>query len=181
MKFLLISVIRFALRFIVPFILPFILPFAKDVDDKVNPKDQLIVPRKQLPKIFKWLETPDEKLPGGLYESTVADIYDKWGWFIASWYWLGWRNVAFGLAWSALGKPATNYMVHLSAEEQKAQGIYEKKTYFLGLVLITGYAVYRDWYNVYTPKEYITENGQQVLKPTFWAVQRISLRFADQD
>ena len=181
MKFLFISVIRFALRFIVPIILPFILCFSTGVTDNVNPKNQLVVPRRKLPDMFKWLETPDEKLPGGMYESTVADIYDKWGWFIASWYWLGFRNVAHHIAWKFLGKPATNYMVHLSAEEQQGQGIYEKKTYFLGLVLITGYAVYQDWYNVFTPKEYTEVNGQQVLKPTFWAVQRVSLRFANQD
>lgn len=181
MKFLLISVIRFALRFIVPFILLLILPFSKSVEDKVNPKEQLVVPRRKLPDMFKWLETPDEKLPGGMYESTVADIYDKWGWFIASWYWLGWRNVAFGLAWEFLGKPASNYMVNLSQWEKKEEGIYERRTHFLGLVLITGYAVYRDRYNIFTPKTYTEVNGQQVLKPTFWAVQRVSLRFANQD
>lgn len=56
--------------------------------------------RHHLPAWASWLDTPDQMLPGDLSIPTVRSIYDRWGWFICSWYWLGWRNPAQGLAWS---------------------------------------------------------------------------------
>jgi hypothetical protein len=45
---------------------------------------------------WAWYDTPDEPDLIGLYEPSVALIYARYGWFIACWYWFGWRNRAHG-------------------------------------------------------------------------------------
>lgn len=57
------------------------------------------VQRYRLPSWLAWAETPDEHLPGGLYEPTVAKIYNRFGWVVCSLYWLLLRNVGQGLLW----------------------------------------------------------------------------------
>ena len=52
----------------------------------------------RLPKVFAWMETPDNRLPGDLNEPTVKAIYDRCGFYLTSVYWLGWRNKAYGLS-----------------------------------------------------------------------------------
>ena len=45
--------------------------------------------------IWKWFDIPDE--PGiGLYEPTVAAIYNKFGWWVTVYYQLAFRNVGHG-------------------------------------------------------------------------------------
>lgn len=56
--------------------------------------------RYRLPKWFKWMETPDEDLAGGMYEPTVKKIYDKFGTYWCSVYWIGLRNQAQGFLWN---------------------------------------------------------------------------------
>lgn len=51
----------------------------------------------RLPFVFRWMETPDDPLPGGQYEPTVKRIYDKFGEYVGNVYWL-WRNRAYRLA-----------------------------------------------------------------------------------
>ena len=51
----------------------------------------------RLPWGFRWMETPDDPLPGGTYEPTVARIYERWGFYWGSVYWLM-RNRAYRLA-----------------------------------------------------------------------------------
>lgn len=65
--------------------------------------------RGDLPDWLYWLSTPDERLPGGLYEPAHKAVFDKWGKVVASWYWLGVRNRMMGLGHS-LGIPATEYI-----------------------------------------------------------------------
>lgn len=46
----------------------------------------------------RWIETPDDKyLPAGLYEADQRRLYERFGLFLASWYWLGVRNRAYGV------------------------------------------------------------------------------------
>ena len=86
------------------------LPFA--TWDKTPTGDQWGVGsiiRGDLPKWATFLSTPDERLPGGLYESTVASVYDKYGKWITSLYWLGVRNCLMGLA-VAWGQRTSDYI-----------------------------------------------------------------------
>lgn len=46
---------------------------------------------------WKWLLTPDVELPGDLSIPAVKSIYDRWGAFVTSWYWLAIRNRWHGL------------------------------------------------------------------------------------
>jgi hypothetical protein len=46
---------------------------------------------------WKWLMTPDVDLPGDLTVPAVKDVYDRYGSFLCSWYWLGFRNRWHGL------------------------------------------------------------------------------------
>lgn len=100
-KHMLIVILHFFLRFVVPFIVPIALLFAKKSDKLTSHYGQdPDVQRYKLPKLFTWLETPDEDLAGGLYEPTVKKIYNKFGWYICSWYWIGIRNQCQGLLWT---------------------------------------------------------------------------------
>lgn len=69
------------LAFLYKFVAPFVVPF-------------LII--KKSPPL--WATTPDDmKIPQGLYEPTVKKIYDRFGWFVSAWYWLGFRNAGHGI------------------------------------------------------------------------------------
>lgn len=57
------------------------------------------IQRYKLPSIFSWMSTPDEDLAGGMYEPTVKKIYEKFGAYICSVYWIGLRNQAQGFLW----------------------------------------------------------------------------------
>lgn len=76
----LIKLAELAQIILVPFVVPFV--------DKYSGR---------LPFGFRWMETPDDPLPGGQYEPTVKRIYDKFGEYIGNVYWL-WRNRAYRLS-----------------------------------------------------------------------------------
>lgn len=84
-------------RLAAPFVVPFMLRKAVKTDVITSHHAQPNIQRYRLPKKWEWVETPDEHLPGGMYEPTVAKLYKRFGWFITSWYWLGLRNVGQGL------------------------------------------------------------------------------------
>lgn len=84
-------------RLAAPFVVPFMLRKAEKTDVITSHHDQPNIQRYRLPAKWAWVETPDEHLPGGMYEPTVAKLYKSFGWFITSWYWLGLRNVGQGL------------------------------------------------------------------------------------
>jgi len=65
------------------------------------------VPRGYLQWPFCWLDTPDEPLPGGMYEPAVKSFYHAYGWYWSAVFWL-WRNRAFALAFH-FGRPAKDY------------------------------------------------------------------------
>lgn len=62
-----------------------------------------------LPKPFRWMETPDNPLPGDLREPLVRKVYERFGFYLCSVYWLGWRNRAYGLSMRLAFRP-TKYM-----------------------------------------------------------------------
>lgn len=51
-----------------------------------------------LPRWLAWLNTPDDPGPSqGMYEPQVLAVYNRFGWYVKTWYWLGWRNQLYGL------------------------------------------------------------------------------------
>lgn len=74
--------------------------FIKKTNRKTSHYGQDVsVQRYELPTIFSWMSTPDEDLAGGMYEPTVKKIYDKFGTYLCSVYWIGLRNQAQGFLW----------------------------------------------------------------------------------
>lgn len=114
MKYVLTPLVGFVLALVSlivpPLVLPFLMWFARwdrDITRDIDGRFPLI--RGDLPRWLAWFETPDERLPGGLYEPTVEKVYVVWGKWVCTYYWLGLRNRAFGLA-RAIGKPTTDYI-----------------------------------------------------------------------
>ena len=168
-----ITTIQFFLRFVLWLPVIFMLLFAYKVPSINIPyKVRLDVQRYRLPDWLNWFQTPDDVLPGPLYEQGFNNIYNRWGTWVAAWINLSFRNVAYGMLWS-YGKPVTNYMVHLSEAEQKRQGVYQTVTYFGPFKILSGWAVYRIWKD--------TDDENDIWSHTFWAVPRFSIRFKDQD
>lgn len=98
--------------------------------------------RGDLPSIFKWLETPDERLPGGLYEATVKDVFDKYGKYICSFYWLGLRNQMMGLA-AALGQKTSDYIPEEPLGYWERDNIWRYSIAFGPIKFVTGFQVYK--------------------------------------
>lgn len=103
---LLITLLNLACPILVLFTLPFIKWDKTETLDREG-RDPAI--RGDLPRWLSWFSTPDERLPGGLYEDTVHAFYLKHGKLWCSWYWLGVRNCLMGMA-TALGKPTSDYI-----------------------------------------------------------------------
>lgn len=163
-KIKLLMLIEFLLMFVAWAIVPFLLLMSNRYhsENKVYPNPEIKYPRKlrRLPSWASWFETPDDiTLPGGLYEPTVYKIYQKYGWFISSWYWLGLRNIAHGVMW--------NQGRHVYSRERievvKELGPFK---------LIYGYKVVNDWYKL----KIGYNNGDVGL----WAVPRITIRMKGQ-
>lgn len=83
---------------------PLLVPFALLVAMLTTPSHPPGMWPAYLPRAFAWLQTPDQALPGDLTIPAVGAIYVEHGWFICSWYWLGIRNSAQGLA-AKFGRP----------------------------------------------------------------------------
>lgn len=98
--------------------------------------------RGNLPKFLSWLETPDERLPGGLYEETVKKVYDKYGKYVCSWYWLGLRNQLMGFA-AALGQKTTDYIPEEPLGYWERDGIWRYSIAFGKIKFVTGFQVYK--------------------------------------
>jgi hypothetical protein len=73
---------------------------AKKTSYKTTHFNQPDIQRYKLPSWLAWMETPDEHLPGGLYEPTHAKVYKYFGWIGASMYWLLLRNVGSSITWN---------------------------------------------------------------------------------
>jgi hypothetical protein len=137
----LIGLIIMVLNVFAPLLMLLALPFIK-WDDK--PTDGVV--RGDLPGWLSWLSTPDERLPGGLYEPAHLALYEKWGKWVASWYWLGVRNSLFGLS-SYFGKDAIGYMPEMVAMtglwERPEDGVWQYGARLGSLKFACGYKVYK--------------------------------------
>lgn len=107
--------------------------------------------RGDLPKWLGWFSTPDERLPGGFYEPTVASMYDKHGKLLTAMYWVGWRNRAHGFR-AYTEKPATEAQ-YLNWDKSKfvdyGDGLWKLTLGFGGFVFVTGYRIYKQPGEVY--------------------------------
>lgn len=112
--------------------------------------------RGDLPKWLSWFSTPDERLPGGMYEPTVASMYEKRGKLVTSMYWLGFRNRAHGFR-QLTGKPATEAQ-HMNSDKARyidlGDGLWRLTLVFGPFRFVTGYRVYN-------------QKGTYVAIPTF--------------
>lgn len=87
-----------------------------------------------------WYLTPDDPVsPFGKGEAKMTRMYEKYGKFIADWWWLGIRNPAFGLAYKLkpqIFKDMTTYKNLKHPELEVKQGR------FLRTITILGYKEY---------------------------------------
>jgi hypothetical protein len=101
--------------------------------------------RGDLPEKFRDYATPDERLPGGLYEPTVLATYIDHGSYVCAFSWLGLRNRAHGFAMQ-FAKPATRYWTSEEGLQTQGEGDdaiwLERKLLWFGLERLRGYRVY---------------------------------------
>ena len=114
MKYLLTPIIGLLLALVSFIVAPIGMLFAVwfirwDAEPTNGSYNQNPTIRGDLPYLLRWFQTPDERFPGGLYESTVQGWLDNHGKLYCSYMWAGLRNQAMGLA-QALGHPTTDYI-----------------------------------------------------------------------
>lgn len=95
---------------IAAFLVPFVVPFARWDREPTTftggaPDNGPPIVRGDLPWWASLFGTFDERLPGGMYEPTVVKVYNRFGRYWCSLYWLIVRNRMFGLAKAMFGKP----------------------------------------------------------------------------
>lgn len=172
---------EFLFRFLAPFVIPFVLLFARkatklEVEGKLPYNFKPEIQRYTLPKWLEDFTTQDDFLVPAIYEKSVMKQYEKYGWWIASYLGLAFRNVGMSLSWS-MAKPVSGYWHSLSEQEKDEKGLFDnhytskpftinllfKKWHCEGLVLKVGYVTYRDY------RCKLTNSG-------FVAVPRVTLR-----
>lgn len=107
-------------------------------------------PRGDLPRWARWMQTMDERLPGGTYEPTVARMLSRWGRYWTSVYWIGWRNRAHGLR-RTFGRPSTEDAYRTSFQPDakgrvygvRSDGSWYWERRWWQLRLVVGHRVYR--------------------------------------
>jgi hypothetical protein len=123
-----------------------------------------------LPKCLQWAQTPDYLLPGDLLgEPSVKWVYDHLGWFITSWYWIGYRNVGHGILWNS-GHPTPDFPQHMSEEQLEKYGTQIRQTKIGFLWVMWGFKTVNDELN--------TQNLQS---GWYWAVPWYSVRLSKRD
>lgn len=126
---------------VAPLLVLLALPFAKWDDFPSVARDGTTTIRGDLPNWLSWLSTPDERLPGGLYETEHKALLEKTGKYFASWYWLGWRNRLHGLR-MALGKPTYDYITYSPGFSERGDIWHYSKQ--IGIFrFAAGYKVYK--------------------------------------
>lgn len=89
-----------------------------------DPYDPSVTVRGDLPRLFRWAQTMDQRYPGGLYEPAIMAALGNGGYWRRLWtsyLWTGHRNRAQGLVcW--FGKPATDYIVDPWATDRDTTG-----------------------------------------------------------
>jgi hypothetical protein len=99
------------------------------------------VHRADLPMFFAWLGTPDERLPGGLYEPDVREWFAGWGFWACSVLWL-WRNRAYQFGYW-LGRPADEYLQAVPGRVATMPGIWRWQKDFGPVRIGTGWKCMR--------------------------------------
>jgi hypothetical protein len=129
------------LSIIAPILVIFTIPFIK-WDKEISTQPQRTLPP---PKWLSWFQTPDNRLPGDLAIPEVMSVFQKYGKWVTSWYWMGLRNQVMGLAvW--MGEQTSDYApenVEGLWERTDIYGTVWKYTKTIGKIkFITGYKVY---------------------------------------
>ena len=112
-------------------------------DPRVGAIDFVI--RGDFPAWLSWLQTPDERLPGGLYEPTVLGVYTRRGRFACSYYWAGVRNQGMGFA-AWLGKKADDYVPPQTQDglwTRDSDNVWTYTKHLGKLMFVMGWQVYR--------------------------------------
>lgn len=131
------------LSLLCPVLVLLALPFAKwDAEPSSDHHGVGSVIRGDLPAWLSWLSTPDERLPGAMYEPTVSALHAKYGKWVTSWYWLGVRNCLMGLA-VRLGKPTTDYIPESPLGFWQRGDVWRYSVALGPLKFVTGYQVYK--------------------------------------
>lgn len=146
-----------------PVLMLFALPFIR-WDDYESPGQWGTHPVKRgsLPEWLSWLSSPDERLPGGLYEDAHRALYEKYGKWVASYVWLGWRNRMHGLAY-ACGEETTGYKpVDAPSGLWERDNIWQYTKKIGPFLFVAGFQIY------YT------------LNQKFWAVPVCSIKYRPQ-
>jgi hypothetical protein len=144
MKYLMPVVVGFlimVLNIVAPLLVLLALPFARW---DAKPTEGYI--RGDLPSWAYWISTPDERLPGDLGISEHRSLFEKYGMWFASWYWLGIRNPLFGLSF-IFGKIAVDYMPEMVSMtglwERAEDGIWQYGARIGSFKFACGYKVYK--------------------------------------
>lgn len=124
--------------------------------------DDLFVDRTKLPDWLWWFQTPDEPLPGGLYEPTVLTWYQILGYYWCSVLWLI-RNRMYGLSWY-FGKPADGYLDSVPGEIVRRGDLWRGWWKFGPIVFQAGWKVHRKDFDA------------KAQTGPFWAIPFVSLR-----
>lgn len=116
---------HFLLRFIAPFAVLVGVFFAKKAKRKTTHYGQdPDIQRYVLPEWLSWFNSPDED-GWPMYEPTVENLYNKYGWRFTMWYNLGTRNVGQGWLWKFGKEVSGSYRVY------KKTGELGEKTYLV--------------------------------------------------
>lgn len=137
----LIGLVITILHLFAPLLMLLALPFIKW--DKAPSTDRRgdVAIRGDLPGWLSWLSTPDERLPGGLYEPEHKKLLNKYGKWFASWYWLGVRNALFGLA-MAFRIPADSHIPDVRGWYRSGK-VWQYSAQLGPIRFVMGYKVYR--------------------------------------
>ncbi len=133
---------------------PLWLLFAKKTTVVTNHHNQKHIQRYVLPKWLQWAATPDEHLPGGMYEPAVLAVYEKTNWFVSSWNWLGVRNMGAGIPWGQ-AIPVPNYFHKLTDAQKRGHGIWQKSIPLWLVEIRYGWWVFKDNYSLHTDKGFV--------------------------
>lgn len=112
--------------------------------------------------------TPDELMPGGLYEMAILRTYLAWSsqWWTAT-NWL-WRNAGYGVAWH-YGRWASAYLDLTADGYVERNGLWRWQKTFGPVKFMAGWKVHRS--------DYLAS----AVNGPFWAIPFVSIRRASSD
>ena len=154
-------------RLIAWIVIPFCMLFLKkanmsEIQDKIPYKIGTDIQRYLFPKWAECVEMIDDwNWPE--YEPTMSKIRKKFGWQVATYFNLAFRNVGMSLT-AQLAKPVSGYWYLLSDQEKAEKGLFDNHYRLGNVVLKVGWISYRDW------KGKFGDTG-------FFSIPRVTLRY----